>query len=246
MITIVTPYYDRQKQLIRTLLSLQDSKANFEVIIIDDQSNERPSIPEGLNYPVSVLRVDNKVWTNPEPAYNKGIKEALRRGAKKIVLQNPECYHVGDVLKCVENNLTDADYLSFACFSLDKESTELETSQINGCTAVKDGDNAWYNHSIYRPVAYEFCAAITAENMKRLNGYDERLAFGWGRGDAYLRHRIKLLGLNIHIIDDPFVIHQWHYNKTPDNRPALIKKNKRIYKALLKENTFVAKHLITE
>ena len=218
---------------------------DFEVIVVDDGSVEGPVIPEGLEFPITIIKMENKVWTNPEPAYNAGIRQALENKTDIIMLQNPECYHAGDVLQYAQENTRAGNYLTFACFSLSEENTMAGELSLNYERARYDGHNAWYNHSVHRPVAYEFCAAITAENMKRLNGYDERLAFGWGRGDAYLLHRIRLMGLDVEIIDAPFVVHQWHYNNVPENRPQLIKKNRRIFEQLVKENTYIAKHLIT-
>ena len=46
--------------------------------------------------------------------------------------------------------------------------------------------------------------------MDILGGYDERFAKGIGFDDYDFTHRVKNLGLNIKVIDDPYVIHQWH------------------------------------
>lgn len=241
MISVVMTYYERQYQLTRTLLSLNNSKADFEVIIVDDNSREDIILPK-IKYPCRIIKLTQKSWTNPEPVYNIGISQAK---GSVIVLQNAECYHVGDVLKVAET-VTDNDYISFACFSLSKESTFNNKLPLNNIGASKDGQDAWYNHPVFRPVYYDFCSAITANNLKKLNGYDERLSFGCGYGDDYLLARIRMLGLRITLMQEPFVAHQWHYGSVvPENKGELILKNKNLYHELLKENDYRAKHLIT-
>lgn len=244
MICVIMTYKDRSFQLERTLLSLKTSQTDFRVIIVDDNSINEIKLPV-LNYPVSIVRLTEKRWMNPEPVLNYGLLEALKYNPDIIVVQNAECYHVGDVLKYAES-VTDNNYLTFGCFSLSRESTYLNRMPINHIGASKDGQDAWYNHSLYRPVAYDFCSAITTKNIVKLNGYDERLSSGWGYGDNYFLERIKMLGLKIEIIDSPFVCHQWHYDApVPQNKAELIEQNKKLYHELLKEHNYRAEHLIT-
>ncbi len=245
-VVIVMPYYNRQSQLTKSLLSFQNSShKDFEVVIVDDNSPEEIILPE-LNYDVTVKRLSNKYWHNPDPVYNTGLKEALDKGAEIIIIQNPECYHVGDVISYA-SRIDNFHYVTFSCFSLSKESTESGVVTLNNKTASRDGQDAWYNHPIYRPVAYEFCAAITADNVRKLNGYDERMMFGWGYSDNYFLARTKMLGLKTEIITEPYVVHQWHYSEEnhPD-RGSWIQTNKRLYEELLKLNNYRAKHLITK
>ena len=80
--------------------------------------------------------------------------------------------------------------------------------------------------------------------MRKLNGFDERLANGVAYEDNMFLHQIHNLGLRIDFIDDPMVYHQWHdrpYEITED----LIRKNYTIFIELQKENNFRALHTIT-
>lgn len=248
MIGIVMTYYNRALQLNRTLDSLlKSSVKDFFVVIVDDKSDESVSVK---SYPFEIVRhrIENKYWSNPCPASNLGLKMALDKGADTIIIQNAECYHNGDILLHATQNLTNKNYLSYGCYSIGKEETlnsDIDV-KINRKGATHDGESAWYNHSKYRPVAYEFCSAITAENIKRINGYDERLAFGWGYGDNYLLHRIKLIGLNVTIVDSPFVMHQWHYSDGKPERKILTERNKALFNELKMMNDIYAKHIITE
>lgn len=98
-ISIATSYYNRKPQFINTLKTIQKSKQinNTELIVVDDCSADEhrlDDIPQ--QYPfVKVIRLESKDrwYTNPCVPFNKAIKEAT---GDVIILQNPECLHVGD------------------------------------------------------------------------------------------------------------------------------------------------------
>jgi glycosyltransferase involved in cell wall biosynthesis len=250
-VVVVMTYFDRPYQLSRTLHTLAQTKyQNVEVVIVDDSSNQPPEV--GItDIRMRVIRTRRKNWTNPEPAYNTGIQEALDRGADVVVLQNAECYHVNDVVSAAAE-VTDANYLSFACFSLNEKTTFrphdiTALMMTNPMGATADGQNAWYNHPLYRPVAYDFCSAITVKNLVELNGYDERFSYGWGYGDDYLLQRIRWMGLKVDIPTNPMVVHQWHYNYAgAANRKPLIERNRLLYAKLVQERQQRAKHCFTQ
>jgi GT2 family glycosyltransferase len=72
------------------------------------------------------------------------------------------------------------------------------------------GDNGWYNHSIYNPGRFHFCSAIMREDLYDLGGFDERYAHGLGFDDNEFLNRILKKGMDVQMIDDPFVVHQHH------------------------------------
>ena len=99
---------------------------------------------------------------------------------------------------------------------------------------------------IHRPVAYDFCSAITVDNLKKLNGYDERFSNGCAYGDNYLLNRIIMLDLNVEIIDYPFAVHQWHYtNPSVPNKQALVDRNHNLLIELTAKGEFRAEHTYT-
>jgi GT2 family glycosyltransferase len=148
----------------------------------------------------------------------------------------------------------EGNYVTYGCFSIDEATTFRDHSieaiiGNNPYGASRDGQTAWYNHPQYRPVALEFCAAISASNMVALNGYDERLAGGIGYGDDYLRERIKMLGLHVEITAPPapIVVHQWHASTHEyPNKAALIEHNRLRYYQLLHERNPRAVHKFTK
>lgn len=243
-------YFERPYQLSQTLKSLCNTKhTNFEVVIVDDGSKRLPQHCIS-SYPITILRTSGKKWTNPEPAYNLGLLHAMSLNPDVIVVQNAECYHVNDVISRAAE-VGDDEYFSFACYSINQQTTYrthkiTAVMQADDRCATMDGQNAWYNHPVHRPVAYDFCAAITAKNMKALNGYDERLSDGCGYGDNYLLERVKMLGLKVEIITNPMVVHQWHYDlPAPKNKAALVEKNKSLYLQLLVYKRIQAVHKYT-
>ena len=251
MIAIVMTYYDRQFQLDRTLRSIQPGGHELRVIVVDDNSPEPVVVPEGLTFPVEIVRLQEKHWTNPEPAYNVGIYKALKYRPDVLIIQNAECFHVGPVVEEAAK-VTDSDYISFGSYSIDQETTFgkrdlYDVIRENNTGASRDGQNAWYNHPVHRPVGYDFCAAITTKNMIMLNGFDERFSAGMGYGDDYFLHRVNIMGLNVRITKTPFVVHQWHYNGkgVPENKAELVRRNRALFQVMKTEGEIKAQHIYT-
>ncbi len=228
MISIVTAYYNRKNLFIRTLESLNaySDKIDFEMIAVDDGSKEEERLEDLQTvYPfLKVHRIDHKDkwYSNPCIPFNIGFQ--LAKG-DKIILQNPECYHYNNILKYVNENLCDNTYLSFGCFSLDKENTDdeklfLDRNNIDRLIKKSDhivkvdGGLGWYNHSKHRPRAYHFCTAIMAKDLVDLGGFDPRYALGHGFDDDELIFRIRLKKMKIKFVDDIIVLHQNHYIKS--------------------------------
>jgi glycosyltransferase involved in cell wall biosynthesis len=248
-------YFERPYQLERTLRSIRVPYGiDFDVVIVDDGSSSMIPVIHDLKFQVSVLKINrnDKHWFNPEPAYNHGIDFAIKCGADILVVQNAENYHVGNVVlraSWVKKN----EWISFACFSINERTTFNDQHDIhaiirsNNFGAGHDGQNAWYNHSIHRPVGYDFCAATRVENMIKLNGYDERFSLGMGYGDDDLLCRVRKRHMDFSIIDNPFVVHQWHYNGigVPENKPELVERNRKLFNDLKITTGTRAHHLFT-
>lgn len=229
-ISIVTAYYNRKKIFNTTLLSIskqiENHRLDIEVIAVDDGSDEDERLEDLANkYPfLKIIRLEkeDKWYSNSCIPFNIGFKEAK---GDIIILQNPECTHYGDVLKYALENITDENYISFACFSLGIESTNNievflnDSEKLNGLMQknsvgyIGDGLDCWYNHSVINPKGYHFCAAITKENLYDLGGFDERFAKGIAFDDNEFLYRVNLKGLDIQIVEDAIVLHQNHYSK---------------------------------
>lgn len=245
-------YHNRKELLYRTLKSITNTKyKNFEVIIIDDCSNFENQI-WGFKDEFKFLRVirlepENKWYVNPCIPFNVGIKEA---SGEIIVLQNPECLHVHDIISYLAKTVNDSNYITISTYALNEKTTkELPTKinnkfieYFNSLPQQPTGGSpiiGWYNHSKYRPVYYHFCSALKKKNMELLGGFDERYAHGISYDDNEFIVRIDRLGLNKIISDDVSVIHQWHptffYNRL-DFKELHNKNNKLFYEITMNEN----------
>jgi GT2 family glycosyltransferase len=233
-VSIVMTYFERKKQLINTIKSFAMHKyEGVEVIIVDDASLEEPiSAEELLNFApllrINVIKLERskKNYVNPCIPFNVGL--AAARG-RLIIIQNAECIHLDNVVAYCRNNIDESRYLSFGCFSIDKNAMLQITNReiidkeflgqfiAHDSTSYLCGENGWYNHSIHKPQGYHFASAITKNNLERLRGFDTRYASGIGFDDDEILERIRRLLLKIEIIDSAIVLHQWHY-RTPNKR----------------------------
>lgn len=233
MISIVTAYHNRKDLFINTLESISKSEiSDYEIIAVDDTSSDEHRLEDLIpKYPkLKVIRIDekDKWWINPCVNFNIGFKAAI---GDIIILQNPECKHNGDILKKA-SEIKNGQYYSFACYSLDKDSTYSSAEpQILNRPASMDGQLSWYNHSIYRPKGYHFCSAITKEDLTRLGGFDEKYATGIAYDDDEFLYRVAKMGLQISIIDYPYVMHQWHQSINYSHLDAakLVQKNRDLF-----------------
>ncbi len=245
MISIVTAYYNRKALFERTLQSIDRQIKEFglsvEVIAVDDGSKEEERLEDlVVKYPflkIIYLNPKDKWYKNSCIPFNIGFQEAK---GDKIIIQNPECYHLGNVLEYTEKNLKDNLYLSFGCFSLGKEETNNLDLLVNNNAIFNvilennhrikmDGLNGWYNHSTHRSLAYHFCSAISRKDLLDLGGFDERYALGVGDDDIELVHRIKLKGMYIKFIDNTVVLHQNHYNLDYSDLGKIFEEKSKLY-----------------
>lgn len=234
MISICMAYYNRKKQLYKTIQSINESVVkDYELIIVDDGSVESEKLDQSelramTNDNTILLEVDTskKTWYNSCIAFNIAFSVA---NGDKIIYQNPECYHLGDVLNFVNTYLNDSFYFSFATMGLNQPHTNIilnsnniaeassniqhvinDTNYLYAGQSPDNGNTIWYNHFTYRPVYYHFTAAITKNNLYTLGGFDERYKDDTAWDDNEMLARIDRIHLNKHIIPDPIVLHMYH------------------------------------
>lgn len=253
MISIVMSYYNRLPLLRHTLKTISFSKEKkFEIIIVDDfSSNEHRLISIEKEFPGMSIKIiemskiyESKTYCNPCVPFNVGFRESQ---GDAILIQNPECCHVGDLLKFSAKNINDEDYLIFNCYgSSQKDLKKIHKGQELNITATKkkSSNGYWYNHGIYRPKGYHFASVISRNNLKKLNGFDERFAMGKCYDDDEFLFRIKTLGLNLKFIDEPWVIHQWHDKMVFTSSPKATIDNSALFKQIQNENRFRADNQI--
>jgi hypothetical protein len=230
MISIVCTYHNRKSQFITTLNTIKFQIENsdledVEVICVNHNSGEENNIddlPKDFNFlKVINLNTDTK---NPCIPYNVGFSNTV---GDKIIIQNAECCHIGNIIQKTSERLNEDNYLSFACFSADIMTSNLIKSIIRPCNessveAIKNKvyslpqtgpgflSNSWYNHSRFSPRNLHFTTAITKNNLDKLKGFDERYAIGMDYDDDDFIMRVNRLNVEIVNIDDPFSVHLHH------------------------------------
>ncbi len=243
-ISIVMSYYNRLEQLLYTLKQFNNSVyIDFEVIIVNDASSKEHNINELIymfKYPIKLINISNewkqeKGYLNPCIPYNIAFKHVV---GKKVIIQNPECCYVGDLIDYVDKKLDENDYFAFSCLSLDENITKQMRNIFDKTTNnLVKLNGYWYNHPTLNCRNFHFTSAIFKSKLDILGGFDEKYAFGYCYDDDEILFRIKKLGLNVKCIspgDNPFVIHQWHpsfYMRDP-NVNNLVNKNKSLFEEL--------------
>jgi glycosyltransferase involved in cell wall biosynthesis len=237
MISIAMGYKNRKDLLLRTLESFRKSAIkNYEVVIVDDASNDDQRLEDLLDtYPeIKLTRIDpaDKYWNNPSIPYNMAFDKCSN---KIILIQNPECYHHGDVLSVALANTNRSNYVLFPVYALNRDETENKFDQISNLSqsslfnylspvpwSGREGDSGWYNHSMYNRRGLHFCSAIHKNSLKELRGFDERFAEGFSFEDDEFIHRITLNGYKIQYMEAPVVFHQWHYSSHITDNPKFV------------------------
>jgi len=256
-ISVVTAYYNRHDLFIKTLESISKTqyKGDFEIIAVDDVSKDSqritdlPSLFPKLN--LKIVRIDekDKWWVNPCIPNNIGFGIA---SGDIIIIQNPECLHVGDVISHAAKNISNNKYIVFGCYGIDTTKTQL-ISKIDGgsveevykiispiCNASLYSwtiKNRWYQHSKFSAYGLNYCTAITREDLKDLGGFDEAYANGISYDDTDFFRRVCRKGMNIDMVDDPLVVHQCHEFTDYGNK-KLVDLNTNLFKATANIKTF--------
>jgi hypothetical protein len=255
-------YHNRKALLSLTLRSIDASHfRDFEVIIVDDGSDSEHRIEDLVsmcNFSIRLIRIEphQKTWSNPCVPYNIGF-DAVQ--ADVVVIQNPECLHVGDILSDVAVSSTESNYVSYACYAV----SQITTGQLVSINSIDpnvikntvgtfnmvgppDVDPAtwmaWFNHPIVRPIGYHWCCAISNANLNLLGGFDERYADGIGWDDPEFVRRVRRLGLNVDFPDEtrPLVIHMHHPHRYDLEWAPKFSKNELLFNSTAGEQEYKA------
>ena len=258
-VSICMAYKNRFSQLLLTLETIDhfSCKENFEIVVVDygsDENQRAVHFKKMFKFPIRVIEIKQEEWVNSCIPLNIAIKQVV---GDIIIIQNPECFHCGNVIGHANKHLTKENYLSYSCFAIDKpltkQVTTVENSREKFCKLQemldkylevhqrdrKSGEMVyWYNHPEYRPSAFHFCSAITRKNIDELGGFDERYRFGHAFDDNELLTRIKKKGLQVTIVppDFGYVVHQFHLPINDSRTVKGTQRNRKLfYEITLKE-----------
>ena len=247
--------YNRLEQLLHTLGTINNSAIknghDVEICLVDDASNEynRLDAQPGLNgsvaaYPrlsIKVLRInpEDKWWRNPCIATNKALAMAT---GDIIFLQNPECYHVGDLItqaiNTIELSSRHGIYICFSTYAANPDYTlrltNFEYGQVPPLVNTVPWNNpdevGWYQHPIYRNAQLNFCTAMDRTALDIMKGFDEEFAYGIGYDDNEFVHRLHKNHIRVITPDESigYAVHLWH-QQTFYYDNELAEMNKRIF-----------------
>ena len=270
MISIVTAYYNRKLAFWRTLKTIEKSEfKDFEFIVVDDASDYDQRVEDfAAKFKfMKLIRIElkDKKHINPCIPFNIGFGKA--RG-DMVIIQNPECMHMGDVLSFVANNSMDNQYLVFSCYSLGETTSnklgsvdfnlpmmDFEPAVINAIGGFVNRNcdytsryDSWFAHPIHRQAYFNFCTSMTMKDLRDLGGFDERFADGHAFDDTDLVSRIQKKGMKIEMVEKPFCIHQYHppfLHHVGDFR-AKEARNKNLYEEAAKSLNYKVKNSFLE
>ena len=197
---------------LRSIEKQPNSKELTEIIIVDDVSDLplRYEDFESFDLDIKLISVTtkNKWWVNPVIASNAAFNFI---SGNKVIIQNAECLHTTNIIDYVINNLGKNQYIAMSALSLSKESSEAIQPNLDLSTLNLD-NSEWYCHSEFRSDPYNFCAAIHADDLRKVGGFDNRFAEGIWCDDNMFVASLRKNNIEIRIEDSQLVYHQWHDN----------------------------------
>jgi len=207
-ISIIMTSSNRSKQVYYTLSQIQVASFNHIHIIIVDDSDVDPLIKEYISrYTFHIdliyINTENKKWINPVVNYNIGFQ--FIKGSK-VVIQNSEVCHVGDVLGWISKYVSDNNYYSFDVRAVDSFEANEEIYKNDYLTPeiysknylFKEGKIGWY-HGKENITNYHFLTAMTRSTFQLINNFSYDYTFGkdWDDNDFLLKIKSK----NINIVN---------------------------------------------
>lgn len=224
MISVCMHYYNRRKLLISTLNSflLSENINDTEFVIVDDASSDEnkihdlPELFPTLKFKLFRYEPNEKTWLCPVIPCNKSI--SLSTG-DIIIIQNPECIPMFDILKYTRENIKLNDYMCYNVYALNENQTTDVITKFNlnkwntlvdMSNATYRGDNGWYQHNTIFNRGYNFSCAIHKEDLDKCGWFDERFSDGIAWADAEFIERLKFKKMNIVAVPNVYCYHLCH------------------------------------
>lgn len=251
-ITVVMTASNRSKQTHYTLKSFTNSNfKNIQVVLVDDSDTDPIYVEDLKRYPfwIDFIKINKsrKDWHNPCVNYNIGF---LFVKGEKVIIQNAEVCHVGDVLDCVYQTVDLERYYAFDVkASLDYECNEViyAKDRLDISTYEENIFNSfWFQHSIINNRKFHFLVAMSYNVFKTINGFSLDYAFGDSYDDDDLLLKISASNIPILSLNNSDVkcggIHLFH-GASSLFRPRHLIQNKDLYELkrdyLLKSSKYI-------
>lgn len=203
-ISIIMTSHNRSKQVYFTLETILKSVIkDVQIILVDDSTTDPIDIDTIRNFPFYIdfiqIKPENKKWCNPCVNYNIGFQYIK---GSKVIIQNSEVCHVGDVLSIVQKIVTDNHYYVFDVkASLNYETNDVIYNEDLSNTSIYQKEELfyWWYQSQSNNRNFHFLTACSTKTFKRINGlsYDYMMGINYDDNDLVL----KIRSLNINIIN---------------------------------------------
>lgn len=233
--TFLYPYKNRVGQFYNTFLSLQHwygERKDWEAVVILDGDKENIIVPEQLVGRIKQV-VLNREGVNPALLFN--MAAVIGKGSH-LIITNPECYHVSDVLGWFDRVFEeDPDgYAVAACDHVGHIGRLKQYQEVLGKHIMI------YQHSIERNALYHFCSAMSRTTWDMLGGFCEDFGNGYAYDDDDFRDCVLHRGITCYVNDTIKVLHQDHskYKHTMDIRQKH-NMNKELYLKRAQERSFI-------
>jgi len=185
-ISLLLPYWDRQKAAEEALLSIKRNYQDLEIIIVDDGSK----VPFTWQDAKIIRLPDKDEPKSPVTCWNKAAEAAT---GDVLVLSCIEIIHDKPILEALCADLSDDEYRIASAWCPE--------------------ENRWHTHStVHVPdcpngTGIGFCAAIKPALYKKAGGFNEKMRDGAGYEDRDWIKRLLKAGAKFNIRDDLRVIH---------------------------------------
>lgn len=201
-ISIVMTSSNRSKQTYFTLDTIKKSAyKDIQVIIVDDSTNDpiKREVLERYPFYIDFITINkiNKRWHNPLVNYNIGF--TYIKGSK-IIIQNAEVCHIGDVVSNVYNNTFDNNYYVFDVKAVkDYDSNDKIYRMNTDNISIYENEelfSVWYQHETNNRNLH-FLTAMTINTFSLINSFSYDYIFGTCYDDDDFLLKIKSNKINI-------------------------------------------------
>lgn len=222
MISLILPYWKRQRAAddALELMAASYPALDLEVIIVDDGSPIPYMAPDGMPWPVRVVRLPHKAGPlNPCVPINTG---ALLAAGEHIAISSIEMLHTRPVLGAMLEELVrlgSRGYVLAACWE-PKQSRWHAHSSLSGREVHGVRMPHWSN--------YHFLSMLHRGLWNEIGGMDEDFRDGAGYDDPDLVLRLERAGVRARVRDDLIVTHTRRGARS-EWTPEMFERNKQIF-----------------
>jgi UDP-N-acetylglucosamine 2-epimerase (non-hydrolysing) len=241
-ISIVMTACNRSKQTYYTLNTFMESSVkDIQVVLVDDSDIDPIELQKLKIYPFNIdfirIKKGMKNWLNPCVNYNIGFQ--FIQGAK-VVIQNAEVSHVGDVFAYIEQHVDNSQYYVFdvkASFNYTTNERIYESSKHTIGIYEQFLWLEWYQSASIpeRNNKYHFLTAMDISVFKKIGGFSYDYALGSCFDDNDLLLKITTQHIPIVTVDCAIAncggIHLYHVlagegwaKNQPSNEELFLKK----------------------